>query len=61
MYICLCNGITENEIRSCVRQGACCMADLQRELGVATQCGRCEAYARELLQDPAAPQGSSYS
>ena len=55
MYICICNGITDGEIRSCVQQGACCMQDLQRELGVATQCGRCESYARELLpQDEAA-------
>jgi bacterioferritin-associated ferredoxin len=49
MYICVCNGITDGDIRSCVQQGACCMADLQRELGVATQCGRCESHAREFL------------
>ena len=49
MYICICNGITDGDIKHCVQQGACCMADLQRELGVATQCGRCETYAKELL------------
>lgn len=58
MYICVCNGITDREIRSCVEQGACCMADLQRELGVATQCGRCAAHARELLQDAEQRHGS---
>ena len=49
MYICVCNGITDAEIRDCVRQGACCMADLQRELGVATQCGRCASYAHQIV------------
>ncbi len=49
MYVCICNGITDREIRTCVEQGASCMADLQRELGVATCCGRCEPYVRELL------------
>jgi len=51
MYICVCNGITDHEIRKCVEQGACCMSDLQRELGVATQCGRCESYAHDLLRE----------
>ena len=51
MYICICNGITDRDIRSCVQQGACCMADLQRELGVATQCGRCANHAKELLPE----------
>jgi bacterioferritin-associated ferredoxin len=55
MYICVCNGITDGDIRRCVREGAaCCVADLQRELGVATQCGRCETHARELLHQEAA-------
>ena len=54
MYICLCNGITDRDIRRCVREGsACCVADLQRELGVATQCGRCETHARELIDQEA--------
>jgi bacterioferritin-associated ferredoxin len=51
MYICICNGITEGDIRTCVEQGASSMADLRRELGVATQCGRCESSARECLGD----------
>jgi bacterioferritin-associated ferredoxin len=56
VYICICNGITDRDIRSCVQQGACCMADLQRELGVATQCGRCETHAKELLPESESAQ-----
>ncbi len=55
MYVCICNGITDREIRACVEQGACSLADLQRQLGVATCCGRCEVHARELLENAKLP------
>ena len=49
MYICLCHGITENQIRTCVQSGARTLCDLRGQLGVATQCGSCEGQAAELL------------
>lgn len=51
MYVCLCQGITEREIRNEVRAGACCMRDLQKRLGVAQCCGRCGPCARDVLAD----------
>jgi len=51
MYICLCNAITEREIRSCAAEGACSMTDLERCLGVGTNCGRCRPMATEILND----------
>lgn len=51
MYICLCNAITEREIRSCAAEGACSMHDLERCLGVGTNCGRCRSAATEILND----------
>ena len=51
MYICLCHGITENQIRSCVKDGARTLCDLRGQLGVATQCGSCESQACELLNE----------
>ncbi|OGA30252.1 MAG: hypothetical protein A3I01_19940 [Betaproteobacteria bacterium RIFCSPLOWO2_02_FULL_65_24] len=53
MYICICNGITERDLHNCIRQGACCMDDLRRELGIGTQCGRCETHARLCLRKTA--------
>ena len=50
MYICNCNGITENEIRGAVELGCSTVADLQRELGVATCCGKCLPEAGKLLR-----------
>ena len=41
MYVCVCNAITERQVRSSVEAGATTLADLQFDLGVATCCGCC--------------------
>ena len=51
MYICLCHGITDKQIRSCVVEtGARTLCDLSGKLGVATQCGSCAVSACEVLE-----------
>ena len=50
MYVCLCKAVTDSQIRDAVENGASSMRDLARELGVATQCGKCGCDARELLK-----------
>lgn len=49
MYICVCNAITERQVRASVDGGATTFSDLQYELGVATCCGCCAATAAEYL------------
>jgi len=49
MYICVCNAITERQVRACVDAGATTLGDLQFELGVATCCGCCAQMAQEYL------------
>ena len=50
MYICLCNGITESDIRDCcAEEGACSMRDLERCLGVGANCGKCRPMAKQIL------------
>jgi bacterioferritin-associated ferredoxin len=51
MYICICNAITERQIRACAKEGACTVADLEHCLGVGAGCGRCKPMAHELLAD----------
>jgi bacterioferritin-associated ferredoxin len=51
MYICNCNGITESEIRGAVELGCATLKDLQRDLGVASCCGRCVPEASKLLRE----------
>ena len=49
MYICVCNAITERQVRESVAAGASTLEDLQFELGVATCCGCCAETAQEYL------------
>jgi bacterioferritin-associated ferredoxin len=50
LYICLCHGITDNQIRACVvESGARTLCDLSGQLGVATQCGSCAESACHVL------------
>lgn len=51
MYVCLCNGITETQIREAVSCGAESLLDLRLELGVAACCGRCADCAQQMLQE----------
>lgn len=50
MYVCLCKGVTDRQIKAAIDSGACSMGHLRKSLGVASQCGKCSASARELLQ-----------
>lgn len=51
MYICVCNGVTESEIRSSIEAGARSFGDLQRELGIASGCGQCTQETKCLLRE----------
>jgi bacterioferritin-associated ferredoxin len=51
MYVCLCNAVTDEQIRAEVKQGACTMRELRDRLGVATCCGRCSPCARAILTE----------
>lgn len=52
MYVCLCKGVTCGAIRSAVNeQGIDNLRDLSRNLGVATQCGKCAHSARQVLNE----------
>lgn len=50
MYVCVCNGVTDRQIREAVAQGAASLDDLARELQVGTCCGKCRPCAGEVLQ-----------
>ena len=55
MYVCLCHNVTDTDIRRLVcTEGVCTMRELSRQLGVATQCGKCGRCAREVLHDAVA-------
>ncbi len=49
MIICVCNNINERAIHRAIDDGHQSFDALQFETGVATCCGKCEPYAREVL------------
>ncbi|MFN8835328.1 MAG: bacterioferritin-associated ferredoxin [Betaproteobacteria bacterium] len=59
MYVCLCNAVTERQIREAVDEGVRSMRALRQQLGVASCCGRCAPYARQVLEETRACTASA--
>lgn len=51
MYVCLCKGITDTQIRAAVQDGASSMREVNNSLGVASQCGKCGIMARDIVRE----------
>ena len=51
MIVCICNAITEDEVRSAARKGAPCPRSAYRSLGKEPQCCTCLCYAQEIIDD----------
>ena len=51
MYICLCNGITDRDVRRVAAAGSPTVAQLYRALGCAPQCGKCVPVVRQMLDE----------
>ena len=49
MYVCLCKGVTDQDIHSAIESGAESLDDLQQQLGAATGCGGCREFTEQLL------------
>ena len=49
MYVCLCNGLTDSDIRRASDQGHRTVASAYCSLGAEVCCGRCVPMARELI------------
>ena len=49
MIVCVCNNISDREIRQAVDLGLSSMDELRRDLGVATCCGKCADCAKGVL------------
>jgi bacterioferritin-associated ferredoxin len=51
VFICICNGVTEKQIRDAVCSGACDLAQLRNCLGVGAGCGSCAAFAEQIISE----------
>lgn len=50
MYVCLCKAVTDRQIRETISEGATTFAEIRRQLGVATQCGKCCQQAKSIVE-----------
>jgi len=51
MIVCVCNAISEDEVREVARNGATCPIDAYAGLGYEPLCGCCLDYAQEVIDD----------
>ncbi len=54
MYVCLCNGFTDRQIRRTAEAGPGSVSEVYRALGSAPKCGKCVPFVRDLLKGCAA-------
>ena len=50
MIVCHCKGVTDREIRRCVRAGAATIDDVSEACRAATGCGGCESLVGKIVQ-----------
>jgi len=51
MIVCVCNNISDREIRQAMDLGITSMEELRRDLGLSTCCGQCATYAEEVMNE----------
>jgi bacterioferritin-associated ferredoxin len=51
MYVCLCNRITDRQVRAQAVGGDCTVSTVHRSLGVSPQCGKCLPMMRDIVRE----------
>ena len=52
MYVCICKGVTDKQIREYREQGVNTFQQLRECTGIGTQCGKCSSDARACMRQP---------
>jgi bacterioferritin-associated ferredoxin len=50
MYVCLCHGITDRQVRHAIREGACSAEQVMECTAAGTCCGGCRPAIAELVE-----------
>ena len=51
MYVCLCKGVTDKQIRAAISEGTTELKELCDEFGLGSQCGCCSKMTKEILSE----------
>ena len=57
MYVCLCNGLTDRDLRPHTAIGANSVSMVYRACGCRPQCGKCVPFVRQMLRECGDPGG----
>lgn len=50
MYVCICKGITDSQIRQAANASGGSLKAIRNELGAMTQCGKCALQTRDIVR-----------
>lgn len=59
MYVCLCKGVSNRTIRSCLDDGARSLEEVGRRCGAGTACGSCRLDIDGMLRDARAARAGN--
>ncbi|MFB4313393.1 bacterioferritin-associated ferredoxin [Actinomadura sp. 21ATH] len=51
MYVCICNAVTEDDVRSCMAGGACSPKEVKAACGMKPGCGSCTKRLHALVSE----------
>jgi bacterioferritin-associated ferredoxin len=51
MYVCLCNGLTDRDLRPHTLGGRCSVSMVYQACGCRPQCGKCVPFVRQMLRE----------
>lgn len=50
MFVCVCKGVTDSNIKQAVAEGANSLREVRNKLGAASQCGKCASLAKDIIK-----------
>lgn len=59
MYVCICNGYRDSELRELARDGIACAIQAYKHLGQGPNCGRCLPVAQQVIDKARASDGAT--
>ncbi|MEO8365680.1 MAG: bacterioferritin-associated ferredoxin [Pseudoxanthomonas sp.] len=60
MYVCICNGVTDHQIREAAAHGVRSIAELTMRTGCGASCGTCMDTASAILEGARAERDNSF-
>jgi bacterioferritin-associated ferredoxin len=51
MYVCLCNRVTDRQVRAQASHGNCTLGSVHNALGIAPKCGKCLPMMRDIVRE----------